>query len=155
MAFIVMVLNAGADVAFPIVSLHLSHSFDQDSQSLAAGLFTVSIRLATALGMAITSTVANEASKRFHLARPDLLDSSPEVLMVGYRAAGWTCFAAGSIAVLTVLIGLRDLGIVGLRKAQEVEEPKEVEAVTGAAMEMDTMAEASGSRTSKSGTEKA
>ena len=33
--------------------------------------------------------------------------------MAGFRAAGWTCFAAASLAVLISVVGLWGTGIVG------------------------------------------
>lgn len=33
--------------------------------------------------------------------------------MAGFRAAGWTCFAAGAVSVIIGVIGLRGTGIVG------------------------------------------
>jgi hypothetical protein len=36
--------------------------------------------------------------------------------MVGFRAAGWTCFTAAMLAFLIGLFGLRGIGVVGQRK---------------------------------------
>lgn len=55
-------------------------------------------------------------SEKYALAHPALLLNSPEVLMVGFRAAGWTCFAAAALSFLIGLVGLRNIGIVGQRK---------------------------------------
>lgn len=116
-----MCLTAGADVAYPIGTLHLSLSFEEHSQSLAGGIFNVATRLGTALGVAITSSIATSVSRKYHRAHPSLEYDSPEVLMVGFRAAGWACFAAGIIAVVTVIFGLRGMGVVGAEKASEDE----------------------------------
>jgi hypothetical protein len=52
-------------------------------------------------------------SKTYNNKHPDLDAQSPEVLMVGFRAAGWTCFASTLLGIVIVILGLRDLGIIG------------------------------------------
>ncbi|KAH8832607.1 major facilitator superfamily domain-containing protein [Flagelloscypha sp. PMI_526] len=111
MAFVSLILSAGADLAYPVALLHVSNSFDQDSQSLAGGLFNVGTRLGTSLGVAVSSSIAIAVSKQ----HPSPPLSETESLMIGFRAAGWSCFAAGIISVICVVIGLRGMGIVGVK----------------------------------------
>jgi hypothetical protein len=73
-------------------------------------------QLGTSIGLAVTSSIATAISEKYASAHPLLLPSSPEVLMVGFRAAGWTCFAAAMLAFLVGLVGLRGIGVVGQRK---------------------------------------
>ncbi|KZP16508.1 MFS general substrate transporter [Athelia psychrophila] len=113
MMFLVMLLIVGADTVYPVGSLHFASTFDQDSQSLAGGIFTVATRLGTSIGLAVTSSIATAISEKYNTANPTLAATSPEVLMVGFRAAGWTCFAAGVVSVLIGVVGLRGMGIVG------------------------------------------
>ena len=40
---------------------------------------------------------------------PQLAAGSPEVLEVGFRAAGWTCFAAIAISLVATIVWLRDI----------------------------------------------
>lgn len=118
----------GADVVYPVGNLQIASNFDQDSQSLAGGIFNVATRVSggsfeelplnqfqigTSLGLAITSSIATSVSSKYHAANPSLLADSPEVLMVGFRAAGWTCFAAALLSFIIALVGLRGIGIVG------------------------------------------
>lgn len=43
--------------------------------------------------------------------------------MVGFRAAGWTCFAAGVVSLIIAAVGLWGTGIVGeARKEDEKED---------------------------------
>jgi len=42
--------------------------------------------------------------------------------MVGFRAAGWTCFAAALLSFLISIVGLRGIGVVGQRKDQKLPE---------------------------------
>ena len=60
-------------------------------------------------------------SQKYHLKHPDSPDNSPEVLMVGFRAAGWTLCTAAAASLFIALVGLRDIGIVGQHKKSETE----------------------------------
>lgn len=42
--------------------------------------------------------------------------------MAGFRAAGWTSFAAALLSFLIALVGLRGIGVVGQRKVSELPE---------------------------------
>ncbi|KAJ6552790.1 major facilitator superfamily-domain-containing protein [Mycena capillaripes] len=119
MSFWVMSLSAGADMIYPIGTLQVSSAFEDDSQSLAGGIFTVATRLGTSLGVAVTSSIATFVSKKYHSTHPTLSSSSPEVLMIGLRAAGWTLCGAGAISFMIALVGLRGIGIVGQRRDSE------------------------------------
>ncbi|KAJ6601340.1 major facilitator superfamily domain-containing protein [Mycena vulgaris] len=120
-AFLVMLFIVGADVVYPVGNLHLSSVFDDDSQSLAGGLFNVASRIGTSLGLAVTSSIATATSQKYQRAHPELALNSPEVLMVGFRAAGWTCFAVAVLSFVIALFGLRGIGIIG----QKDEKPEE------------------------------
>jgi hypothetical protein len=61
----------------------------------------------------VASEIADSVSKTYNNKHPDLGAQSPEVLMVGFRAAGWTCFASTLLGIVIVIIGLRDLGVIG------------------------------------------
>ncbi|KAF7325316.1 MFS general substrate transporter [Mycena venus] len=125
--FLVMALVVGADVVYPVGNLHLSSVFDDDSQSLAGGLFNVASRLGTSLGLAVTSSISAAASQKYHRAHPALAADSPEVLMAGLRVAGWTCFAAAMISICIAIGGLRGMGVVGVGRKADVASEREVE----------------------------
>ncbi|KAJ7729261.1 major facilitator superfamily domain-containing protein [Mycena maculata] len=113
-------IPVGADVVYPVGNLHLSSVFDDDSQSLAGGLFNVASRIGTSLGLAISSSIATATSQKYQHAHPELAIDSPEVLMVGFRAAGWTCFAASVISFVIGVVGLRGIGIIGHKAEKPV-----------------------------------
>ncbi|KAJ6567324.1 major facilitator superfamily-domain-containing protein [Mycena vulgaris] len=113
MAFWVMILLAGADLVYPACTLQVLSACDDDSKSLAGGIFVVATRLATSIGMPITFSITTAVSQKFHLNHPELSYDSPDVLMAGFRAGGWTLCAAAGIAFIIALIGLRGIGIVG------------------------------------------
>jgi hypothetical protein len=42
--------------------------------------------------------------------------TSPDALMVGYRASFWAAFASMAVVILIGAFGLRNIGKVGLKK---------------------------------------
>jgi hypothetical protein len=63
--------------------------------------------------MAITFSIATNVSRRYSESHPSLRPNSPEVLMAGFRAGGWTLCGAAALSIIIGLIGLRGIGIVG------------------------------------------
>ena len=114
--FLVMILIVGVDVVYPVGNLHIASTFSKDSQSLAGGVFNVATRIGTSLGLAITSSIATSVSEKYNKLHPELEGNSPEVLMVGFRVAGWTCFAAASLSFVIGVFGLRGIGVVGKKE---------------------------------------
>lgn len=84
-------------------------------------------RLSTALSLNIVSTISNAISSSYLDSNPLDLSTgevntlgSPQVLLVGYRAAGWAC--TGLIAVsLALCWRLRGMGIVGQKESEPVQ----------------------------------
>ncbi|KAJ7666801.1 major facilitator superfamily domain-containing protein [Mycena polygramma] len=125
----VMILLAGADLVYPAGTLQVSSAFDNDSKSLAGGIFTVATRLGASIGMAVTTSITTSVSSTYHASHPNLSPTAPEVLLVGFRAGAWSLFAAAAVSFFIALVGLRGIGIIG--SAQEEEEaPKQAEALS-------------------------
>ncbi|TFK52814.1 MFS general substrate transporter, partial [Heliocybe sulcata] len=103
-AFWVVLLLPGADSIYTVGNLFVLTSMPSDSQALAGGLFATGTRIATSIGLAITSAIATGVSNH---------NDSPEGLLKGYRAAGWTCFAASCVGLVVHLWWLRGIGIMG------------------------------------------
>ncbi|SPO23945.1 related to Cephamycin export protein cmcT [Ustilago trichophora] len=59
----VMILQVGPDVFFPAGSLFSSKTVGRQHQALAGSLFNTTIRLATSLGLAISSSISTSVSK--------------------------------------------------------------------------------------------
>ena len=59
----VMILQVGPDVFFPAGSLYASKSVGRQHQALAGSLFNTTIRLASSLGLAISSSIATSVTK--------------------------------------------------------------------------------------------
>ncbi|THV01071.1 MFS general substrate transporter [Dendrothele bispora CBS 962.96] len=114
--FWVMILVVGVDIAYPIGSMHLSSAFGRDSQALAGGIFSVATRLGTSIGIAVTSSIATAITQKYAKIHNLSSESSPEALMVGYRAGAWTLLAVGLLAFGIALVGLRGIGYVGQKR---------------------------------------
>ena len=67
-------------------------------------------QLGSSIGIALTAAVAKIATAGLEDPR------SPEVLLKGYKAAFWMCFAAAIMSCLISTIGLRKSGKVGLKR---------------------------------------
>lgn len=76
-------------------------------------------QIGTSIGLAVISSISTAVSAHYNKAHPDLAPDSPQVLMVGFRAAGWACFAAAVISFVIALVRLRGMGIVGGDKVDE------------------------------------
>lgn len=81
MAFFMMITIAGVDIVYSLGDQQITVSLDEDSQSLAGGIFSVATRLATALGLAVTSEITDSVSKAYSNKHPELDSQSPEVLV--------------------------------------------------------------------------
>ncbi|EPQ50753.1 MFS general substrate transporter, partial [Gloeophyllum trabeum ATCC 11539] len=110
-AFWVMVLLPGADAIYTVGNLFVLTSMPDDSQALAGGLFATGTRIATSIGLAITSAIATAVS--------DHSDAAGSLLK-GYRAAGWTCFAASCVGLAVNVVWLRGIGITGGKKGVRI-----------------------------------
>ncbi|KAJ8522255.1 hypothetical protein ONZ45_g1154 [Pleurotus djamor] len=129
-AFLVMIFVVGADAVYPVGNLQIIQNFDENSQSLAGGIFNVATRLGTSIGLAVTSSIATATSEKYNKAHPELAADSPEVLMAGFRAAGWTCLAAAALSLIVAAVGLRGIGIVGkTAKSDETEAGTALESI--------------------------
>ncbi|EST09142.1 Major facilitator superfamily [Kalmanozyma brasiliensis GHG001] len=139
----VLILQVGPDVFFPCGSLYASKSVGRQHQALAGSLFNTTIRLATSLGLAISSSISTSVTKaavaksgarlvtRGLMMHPSILLAQPfvqraaagaasgseakpvEALLKGYQAASWFCFAASVMSIVVALARLRSIGIVG------------------------------------------
>ncbi|GJE97159.1 MFS general substrate transporter [Phanerochaete sordida] len=122
MALPAVLLLPVLDVAYTVANIQVCSSFPAHSQALAGSIFNVATRLGTSIGLAVTSTLAASVSARFARAHPPLAPDAPDVLMAGFRAAGWLCCGACALAVLISAVGMRGVGFVG-QSAPVVEKP--------------------------------
>jgi MFS family permease len=100
------------DVLITVRIIIVSEVFSEDTQALAGGVFNTVAQLGSSISLAVMGVISNSATRNSHYAKK----TSPEALMVGYRAAFWTAFAWMVITCLVGAFGLRKLGKVGLKR---------------------------------------
>ncbi|EPQ30786.1 uncharacterized protein PFL1_01687 [Pseudozyma flocculosa PF-1] len=145
----VIIFQVGPDLFFPAGNLYACKSLGRQHQALAGSLFNTTVRVATSLGLAISSTIATAVTKMHSHApspaapmlerRGDAVASSPfllltrraasspmgegvytiEALMKGYQAAAWFCFACSLLSMAVAFAYLRNIGIVGDLETKE------------------------------------
>lgn len=81
-------------------------------QALSGAVFITCAQLGGAIGLSVTqviaSSVTNESS---HNLKP-----STEALMKGYRSVFWTMFGWMVVLCLVSVVGLRRVGVIGLKR---------------------------------------
>ncbi|QRV89746.1 major facilitator superfamily transporter [Ceratobasidium sp. AG-Ba] len=120
----------GADFMFATGSLFVAKIALPHEQSVAGGIFNTVNQLGTAFGLAIASVVSDSVRRKAlrESGGEDQLGS----LLRGYRAAFWTCFGFGIVALILTVVFLRGIGIVGHRDEtddKDAREPVSVEKV--------------------------
>lgn len=118
MMFIVMITCAMNDAAYIVGNLQLCSVVDRRQQALVGGLFATTTRMATSIGLAVTSAISTAISAQF--ASDHGVDAaSAEALLAGYRVGGWVCFSTSMLALVIASIGLWNIGIVGSQKIDQ------------------------------------
>ncbi|KAG8768757.1 hypothetical protein FRC12_005390, partial [Ceratobasidium sp. 428] len=115
----------GADFMFATGSLFVAKIALPHEQSLAGGVFNTVNQLGTAFGLAIASVVSDSVRRK------SLRESGGEdqlgSLLRGYRAAFWTCFGFGIVALVLTVVFLRGIGVVGHQNEKNDGNEKEKE----------------------------
>ncbi|KAJ3486473.1 hypothetical protein NLI96_g4211 [Meripilus lineatus] len=119
MSFIIVITLPILDLAYTVANLQVCSSFAGDSQALAGSIFSVATRLGTSIGLAVTSSIATSVSLAYNKKHPDLSATDPQVLLAGFRSAGWTCTASLLLSLAIAIVGLRGVGLVGQRPRVE------------------------------------
>ena len=101
-------------VLFTIGMLVISEAFSDRTQGLASGVFNTVIQMGQSVGLTTVAVISRSAAERSHYPKK----SSPEALMVYYRASFWAAFAWMLFACLIGGFGLRKVGKVGLKGGQ-------------------------------------
>ncbi|TFK56095.1 MFS general substrate transporter [Heliocybe sulcata] len=129
-AFWIMILVSGADAIYTVGNLYTLTSMDERSQGLAGGLFGTTTRLATSVGLAVSSVLSTAVSVG---RSPDAASRpAPGELLRGYHAVGWLALGMAAVGLALNIIFLRRLGVLGgkrgarLRKG-EVEKDRKVD----------------------------
>ncbi|KAG8748274.1 hypothetical protein FRC10_007664 [Ceratobasidium sp. 414] len=114
----------GADFMFATGSLFVAKIALPHEQSVAGGIFNTVNQLGTAFGLAIASVVSDSVRRKS--LRESGGEDQPGSLLRGYRAAFWTCFGFGIVALVLTVVFLRGIGVVG-HQDEDTQEPTELE----------------------------
>ncbi|CAD6892844.1 unnamed protein product [Tilletia controversa] len=121
--FLIMVLVVATDFAFPVAQLYSVRSVGRQHAALAGSLFATTVRVASSIGLALTSTISTAVARQYAHSHTDVQPTDPDALLRGYRAAGWTCASFSLFAVVLAFIALRD--VAPLRSEETRHEEKE------------------------------
>ncbi|KAL9099678.1 MAG: hypothetical protein Q9163_004852 [Psora crenata] len=109
-----MTMPTAGTVMCTVANLIITDSFPDSTQALAGAVFNTVSQFGTAVGIAVMAVISTSVTNESSTADK----TSPDALMVGYRAAFWACFALMVLATLTGAIGLRNVWRVGVKKAE-------------------------------------
>lgn len=100
------------DVLFTASNLVITNAFPDKTQALAGGVFNTVAQIGKSVGLAVSAVIANSISTSLeHSGKPH-----PVVLLEGYRGAWWFCLGSSAAAVLISLVGLRNIGRLGVKR---------------------------------------
>ena len=94
---------------YTISNLIIADAFPASKQSLAGGVFNTVSQIGNSVGLTIGAVISATVTTR------DYNPSSVEVLVKGFRATFWFCFAAMFSVIFLSFVGLKKAGKVGLK----------------------------------------
>ncbi|KAG8856950.1 hypothetical protein FRB96_006213 [Tulasnella sp. 330] len=109
----------GADFTFATGSIFVAKVALPHEQSLAGGIYNTVMQIGAAIGLAVTTVIADRVTStqsrklgyNYDPRNPGYVP--PEAQIRGYRAAQWAGFGFCMFSLLLVLVFLRDIGKVG------------------------------------------
>ncbi|KZF26937.1 integral membrane protein [Xylona heveae TC161] len=111
--FVANLLNPiGSDGLFTVANLLITSVFPAKTQGLAGGVFNTVSQIGKSVGLVLVALIAGNITSETRFANK----SSPDALMVGYRAAFWFCFALCTSTLALALWGLHRIGKVGHKR---------------------------------------
>lgn len=111
--FVANLLNPiGADSLFTVSNLLITSVFPAKTQGLAGGVFNTISQIGKSVGLALVAVIASSVTHNSNYVDK----SSPDALMVGYRATFWFCFSLCASTLFLVAWGLRSIGKVGHKR---------------------------------------
>ncbi|GAD98212.1 aminotriazole resistance protein [Paecilomyces variotii No. 5] len=99
-------------VIFTVANLIIADVFTPETQGLAGAVFNTVAQFGTSVGLAVFAIISANVTQRSSYENK----SSPDALMIGYRAVFWTCFGLMVLASGIGALGLRKVGKVGLKR---------------------------------------
>ena len=102
----------GADTVYPCLGLFTTQALPRKDQSVAGAMFQTFAGLGRAMFLPITATIQTSVQTRMKNEGKDELTA----LLEAIRDVEWFCAACVGAALLMTLIGLRNIGKIGLLK---------------------------------------
>ena len=100
-----------ADTLFTISNLLITSIFPPQTHGLAGGVFNTISNIGNSVGLAITAIVASAMTA----SKQNSNETATQMLMDGYRAIFWLCFACNMAVLGFVGVGLRKIRKVGIK----------------------------------------
>lgn len=106
----------GADTLYPCLGLFTTQSLPRKDQGVAGAMFQTMAGLGRAIFLPLTATV--QASVQAKSSSGALLQTTVNnrAYLQGLRGAEWLCVACMVVCLLCTVIGLRNIGKIGLLK---------------------------------------
>jgi hypothetical protein len=99
----------GADTVYPCLGLFTTQSLPRKDQAVAGAMFQTVAGLGRAMFLPITSTIQASVQMKWH-------GNEKRAFLEGLRAAEWFCVACMAISLTITVVGLRNIGKIGLLK---------------------------------------
>lgn len=106
----VALIPISTDVLYTISQLIITAEFDERTQALAGGVFNTVGQIGKTVGLALSAVVASSVTRKLGS------NNHEDDLLRGYRAAWWFTFAAAVTCIIVTVLGLRNIGKVGLKR---------------------------------------
>jgi hypothetical protein len=115
-----MTLTAfGADTIYPCLGLFTTQTLPRKDQSVAGAMFQTMAAIGRAIPLPITSVI-QETVQQKELRRGQ---AQLQAYLQGLRAAEWFCVACMATSLALAVVGLRNIGKIGLLKKLGTVEP--------------------------------
>ncbi|KAK5070103.1 hypothetical protein LTR64_001938 [Lithohypha guttulata] len=108
----VALVPISSDVLWTISQLVITAEFEENTQALAGGVFNTVAQIGKSIGLALAAI--NASSTTIKVSVPG--SSHDDQLLEGYRAAWWFTFAATMSCICVTILGLRNIGKVGVKR---------------------------------------
>lgn len=114
----------GADTVYPCLGLFTTQSLPRKDQALAGAMF----QTVSGIGRAISLSIASAIETAVQTKDEENVDAM-EALLNGFRSVQWFNVGCAATALIATVIGLRNMGKIGLLKklgqVQRVEREKD------------------------------
>jgi hypothetical protein len=102
----------GADTVYPCLGLFTTQSLSRKDQSLAGAMFQTTAAMGRTMFLPITAAIQYSVQTRHERQG----HSQTVAFLSGLRSAEWFCFALMVVSLVMVIIGLRNIGNIGMLK---------------------------------------